>query len=150
MGVVLALFVATLLACPGSLEGTPAEEPEAWVHVGSTRVAVEVADTPEKQRRGLGYRDDLPWDHGMYFVYAFPNVPSFWMRGMRFSIDIVWIREGRIVDVHANVPFQPGGNGPTVRPRESVDAVLEVPAGYAQTSGWRVGDRVHFERTSTP
>jgi uncharacterized membrane protein (UPF0127 family) len=68
------------------------------------------------------------------------------MKGMRFSIDIIWLRDGRIVGLEANVPFEKDGNGPTLRPSELVDAVLEVPAGYAAASGWRIGDPVRLER----
>ena len=131
-----------LIACqPDAASGPP---PDAWVEIGSKRVAVELADTPAKQSKGLGYRDRLAWDHGMYFPYERPAFYSFWMRGMRFSIDIIWIRKGRIVDLHADVPFEPGTNGPTVRPRELVDGVLEVPAGYAAAQGWKIGDRVRL------
>jgi len=147
-GRLVALFAALVLAlgCPASLEAEDGPGPEGWVSIGQRKVAVEVADTPEKQSRGLGYRDALDWDTGMYFPYPQPMIPSFWMRGMRFAIDIVWIRKGRIIDLHHDVPFEPGGNGPTVRPREAADAVLEVPAGYARASGWRIGERVQFER----
>lgn len=142
--VVAGLAIAGLLGCP-AFETTPT--PEGWVRIGTKRIAVDVADTPAEQQKGLGQRDSLPWDHGMYFPYERAGLYAFWMKGMRFSIDIVWIRDGRIVDVHAEVPFVPGENGPTLRPREAADAVLEVPAGYARLAGWRIGDRVHFERT---
>lgn len=124
--------------------------PDAWVEIGSQRVAVEMATTVADQSRGLGYRDELAWGSGMYFPYERPGFYTFWMKGMRFPIDIVWIRTGRIVDLHQDVPFEPGGNGPTVRPRQIVDAVLEVPAGYAAASGWRIGDRVKLERSDAP
>jgi len=139
IGVVLGLG----LACQASDLG-PAID--AWVEIESERVAVELAETAAEQSKGLGYRDELAWGRGMYFSYAQPAFYSFWMRGMRFPIDIVWIRQGRIVDLHSDVPFEPGGNGPTLRPREAVDAVLEVPAGYAAASGWRIGNRVRLER----
>lgn len=144
----LAAGTSMLLGCPASLDAVADGEAEAWVRIGTSRVAVEVADTPAEQSRGLGYRDSLAWDTGMYFPYPRPSIPAFWMKGMRFSIDIVWIRKGRIVDLHHDVPFEPGGNGPTLRPREAADAVLEVPAGYARASGWRIGDRVEFERNA--
>ncbi len=120
--------------------------PDLWITIGSARVAAELADTPEKQSRGLGYRDDLAWGDGMYFRYQRAGFYAFWMKGMRFSIDIVWIRNGRIVDIDHEVPFEPGGNGPTLRPDELTDAVLEVPAGYAAAQGWGRGDRVRLER----
>ena len=145
--------LATLLAliALGCLRAeSSAPDVEGWVEIGRSRVGVEVAEDRATQAKGLGGRDALPWGRGMYFLYSTPNFYAFWMKGMRFSIDIVWIREGRIVDLSANVPFEPGGNGPTVRPRSLVDAVLEVPAGFAAAEGWRIGDRVRFERVEAP
>ncbi len=143
----LLIIVATLCftnACSfGSLDGP---EIDAWLEIKGHRISVEIADTPEKQEKGLGQRDSLAWDHGMYFEYDQPGFYAFWMRGMRFSIDIIWLRNARIVGFEQNIPFETGGNGPTVRPRELVDAVLEVPAGYSAARGWRIGDRVGFER----
>ena len=106
----LAVSIAlSVTGCPASLSTDP---PEAWVEVAGKRIAVELADTPEKQQLGLGQRDALPWDTGMYFPYEHPAIYNFWMKGMRFSIDIIWIRNGRIIDVHAEVPFVEGENGP--------------------------------------
>ncbi|MFK7898341.1 MAG: DUF192 domain-containing protein [Myxococcota bacterium] len=138
-----------LVACQGSdFElGSSEPPPEGWVEIKGKRIAVEIAESPAKQALGLGQRDSLDWDTGMYFLYERPAFYSFWMKGMRFSIDIIWIHKGRIVDLDTNVPFEKGGNGPTVRPRSLVDAVLEVPAGYSAASGWTLGDRVSFERT---
>ena len=138
------LLLPTLLAlASGCLQnGDATESPEAWVEIRGHRVAVEIADTPEKQALGLGQRDDLAWDHGMLFNYAEPAFYAFWMKGMRFSIDIIWILDDRIIAIDASVPFEPGGNGPTLRPNSLVDAVLEVPAGNAAARGWRVGDPV--------
>lgn len=142
----LALTVGLVLlaGCPRTAEENV---PEAWITIGSQRVASELANTPEKQSKGLGYRDSLDWGDGMYFPYDRAGIYRFWMRGMRFSIDIVWIRSGHIVDISRDVPFVPGENGPTVQSREAVDSVLEVPAGFAIASGWRIGDVVTVEAT---
>ena len=141
----LILLAAVGFACAQSDPERPATE--GWIEIHGHRVSVEIADRPEEQSLGLGERDSLPWDHGMLFVYDRPDFYAFWMKGMRFSIDILWMREGRIVEIAPNVPFEPGGNGPTLRPRTLADSVLEVPAGYAAARGWRVGDRVKFDRT---
>jgi uncharacterized membrane protein (UPF0127 family) len=144
LGLVLLLSALLGLACAQSDAESPAAE--GWVEIRGHRVSVEIADSPVEQSLGLGERDSLPWDHGMLFVYDRPDFYAFWMKGMRFSIDILWMREGRIVEIAPSVPFEPGGNGPTLRPRMLADSVLEVPAGYAAARGWRVGDRVRFER----
>jgi len=135
-----------LIAAGCGGDGPNGPEAEAWLEIRGQRISVEIVDTPAKRSKGLGERDSLAWDHGMYFEYSEPAFQAFWMKGMRFSIDIIWLRDGRIVGFETNVPFEKGGNGPTVRSRELSDAVLEVPAGYSVVRGWRIGDRVHIER----
>jgi uncharacterized membrane protein (UPF0127 family) len=109
------------------------------------KVSLEIALTREDQALGLGNRDSLDWGRGMLFLYRQSNYYGFWMKGMRFDIDIVWIREDRIVDISHRVKHSPDGPGPTVRPQELADTVLEVPAGFAAAVGWRVGDPVEFD-----
>lgn len=140
------VFVLVASACRESAPA--ATPPEAWVEIRGKQIPVEIAETRAEQEKGLGQRDALAWGTGMYFPYARPGFYGFWMKGMRFSIDIVFVRESRIVDLFPQVPFEAGGNGPTIRPRSLVDGVLEVPAGYAAASGWQIGDRVRFERAS--
>ena len=153
----LVIGLALGLALTGTLVGpacSPAAEPQqgavrpasdAVVTINGQPVEVEIARTAREQERGLGYRDALAWNDGMLFVYEKPALHRFWMKGMRFDIDIVWIRSDRIIDISHRVPHVPGGNGPTVQPRELADSVLEVPAGYALSHGWRIGNRVEVE-----
>jgi uncharacterized membrane protein (UPF0127 family) len=141
----LVWMFASALAC-GPANGRNDEQPDAWMTIGSQRVALELALTRDQQAIGLGRRDSLDWDHGMLFSYDQPGFHRFWMKDMRFDIDIVWIRGDRVVDISHRVPHVPGGNGPTVRPRELADRVLEVPAGYAQAHGWHAGQLTLFEQ----
>lgn len=148
LGLLKTAFVLVLMiACN---IGAPDEPPpDAWLEIGGQRIWIEIADTAEKQSLGLGQRDSLAWDHGMYFEYSQSGFYTYWMKGMRFSIDIVWLRNDRIVGFETNIPFEEDGNGPTVRPRELIDAVLEVPAGYSAANGWQIGDAVRLERIET-
>jgi uncharacterized membrane protein (UPF0127 family) len=135
-----------LAACEGpASEPTGGPEPDGWMTINGARVAVEIVRTPAEQRLGLGGRDALAWNHGMLFPYDEPGFPGFWMRGMRFDIDIVWIRGDHVVDISHGVRHVPGENGPTVRPRELTDKVLEVPAGYAAAHGWRIGHKATLQ-----
>lgn len=141
-----AAWVLAIGACSeGGARGPAAE---GHVEIRGKQIAVEIADSRPEQEKGLGERDSLAWGTGMYFSYARPAFYGFWMKGMRFPIDIVFVRAGRIVEIHPQVPFEKNGNGPTIRPRSLADGVLEVPAGFSDASGWQVGDRVRFERVS--
>ena len=145
-----ALAAAFLLAFAPAPAGCDAAgqgeaDPGPSVTISGDRVRVEIARTPQEQSLGLGERDSLAWGHGMLFLYDAPGFPRFWMKGMRFDIDIVWILGDRIVEISHQVPHVPGKNGPTVIPRSLTDKVLEVPAGFASAHRWRKGQRVAFE-----
>lgn len=156
----LALGLACLLLACGSAPesdagepaGPPAQPdlslraPEVEVAVGMHRVRAELADNTRRRRRGLSGRRELLPGRGMLFPYAQPTRPSFWMPDMHFPIDIVWIREGRIVDLHRDVSHQVRPPLRTYRPKVPIDWVLEVPAGTALRLGWEIGDPV----TATP
>jgi uncharacterized protein len=146
----IAVFTASLLLLLGAAgcrqHAADGPVPEGRLEIRGKSLPVELAESRAEQEKGLGERDALAWGTGMYFPYARPGFFTFWMKGMRFPIDIVYVREGRIVEIFPQVPFEKGGNGPTIRPSSLADGVIEVPAGYAAVSGWQVGDRVRLER----
>ena len=100
-----------------------------------TTVAVEIADTPASRSRGLSGRDDLPKGQGMLFIYDTPGVYGFWMQGMRFPIDMVWMDEGKFVTVASDVPYQGASQFAITNPTAPADMILELPAGYASAHG---------------
>jgi uncharacterized membrane protein (UPF0127 family) len=104
-----------------------------------------VAESFEQKALGLGGRDGLPDGLGMLFVYPAAGPHAFWMKGMRFDIDILWIDGDHIVDIAARVPHAVPPPLPTYRPRVPADHVLEVTAGTAEARGWRIGDAVRIE-----
>ncbi len=136
-------ILGTLLALGVACSVPPAED---RISIRDASVSIEMAETPFDQQRGLGGRDDLPWNSGMLFVYSTPAHINMWMKDMRFDIDIVWIRENRIVDMAWRARHAVPEPLPIYRPREAADMVLEVPAGYAEANGWRIGDGVRLER----
>jgi len=116
------------------------------VRIGNrVAVPVEVARTEAEKTRGLSGRDRLAPDRGMLFVYEAPVRPLIWMRGMRFPLDILWIRDGRVVDLVRGAKAPAPGEAPQeFAPREDAQYVLEVPAGFVERQGIAVGDRVEM------
>ena len=116
------------------------------VRIGNrVTVPVEVARTEAEKTRGLSGRDRLAPDRGMLFVYEAPVRPLIWMRGMRFPLDILWIRDGRVVDLVRGAKAPAPGEAPQeFAPREDAQYVLEVPAGFVERQGIAVGDRVEM------
>src|SRR6266705_3024888 len=57
-------------------------------------VRLEVAKTAAAQAKGLGGRQGIANDQGMLFVFSKEDVECFWMKDMRFPLDIIWL-DGR-------------------------------------------------------
>ncbi len=96
-------------------------------------VQVEVVHTPEEKAKGLSGRAGLDEGKGMLFVFDPPSLPSFWMKEMRFPIDIIWIYHDKVIGVATNVPAPLDALSPllTYSPPSLVTHTLEVPAGWA-------------------
>jgi uncharacterized membrane protein (UPF0127 family) len=108
---------------------------------GRVTIDVEVARSPQAQAKGLAGRVFLKKGTGMIFPYEAPGRRAFWMKGMLIPIDIIWIRRGTIVAIDANLP-PPFSTGALDVYSRAADLVLEVPAGYAEEMGIRVGHQV--------
>jgi hypothetical protein len=81
----------------------------------------------------------------MLFLYNIKRPAVFWMKGMRFPLDIIWIADGKVVQIDKQAPHEPGVADPDLKryiSNEPVDAVLEVNAGFAEKNGIKVGDPV--------
>ena len=116
--------------------------------IGNHTFTIETAVYREERERGLGYRKSMPRDHGMVFAFGVPAKYDFWMRGMQFPLDFLWIADKTIVDITENVP-PPEGNEPPVQLTAKIpaDKVLELNAGTVARYGIQIGDEVTFITT---
>ena len=108
--------------------------------------SVELAETPEELAKGLMGREKLGVNQGMLFIYDADGRPSFWMKGMLISLDIVWIdSDGVVAGIERNVPPAPAQTQPLLYfPPRPIRYVLEIPAGRAEAAGIVTGSRVTF------
>ena len=108
---------------------------------GTLQVRVELADTPTERATGLMFRENLPEGEGMLFVFPEETLGSFWMKDTQISLDIIFIKDGRIVDIIANTtPF----SEELLTPVTTYLFTLEVPGGYASRNGVQIGDVVEI------
>ncbi len=108
--------------------------------IAGHRITAEYARTPAEQQQGLSGRDSLPADTALVFPFPSPQTPTFWMKDMRFPIDIVWVAGRRVIDISASVPADDGAT--RYSPPSPVDEVFELPAGWCVVHDVAVGDRV--------
>ncbi len=114
------------------------------VTVGDRVYTVEVASTAEQQAQGLSNRGSMPEASGMLFPFRPAQIVSFWMKDMRFNLDLIWIANGRVIGIERDVPKPSPStepqNLPTYSPPAPVDYVLELNAGQGRF--FSIGDEV--------
>jgi len=100
---------------------------------------VEIADDSEKIQRGLMFREKLPEDRGMLFVFDEERKYQFWMMNMKFNLDIIWLdTNGKVVHIVEDAaPCIDAAHTSecTFNPDESAKYVLEVNSGFVQRYG---------------
>jgi len=105
-------------------------------------IKIIVAKTSKEQRVGLSDRNSLPQDTGMLFTFNRPDYYLFWMRHMKFPLDIIYINNNKVVTLFENVKNPPYAmeNPPILRPNMPADKVLELNTGTAKKYNLKVGD----------
>jgi uncharacterized membrane protein (UPF0127 family) len=112
--------------------------------IGSQQFNVEVATSLEQQVQGLSNRQFLEPTAGMLFIYEDLVSPGFWMKNMNFSIDIIWIKDNKVVGWTVAQPVVAGEILPIYYPPEPINRVFEVNAGTVEKIDLKIGDTVEF------
>lgn len=118
--------------------------------VNNQPLMVEVVKTPASIQLGLSGRDSIATD-GMLFVMPTIDLHGFWMKDMRFDLDLVWIKDCQVIGVTAGVPAPAPGTPieslSTYQPPGPVDMVLEIPNMNSPASSWPVGTPITVQAT---
>ena len=114
---------------------------------GAHRFTIEVAVTPEQRGQGLMFRERLPAEAGMLFIYPTEQMISMWMKNTLIPLDMLFIADdGRIVHIAERaIP----GSTATISSGQPARAVLELNGGTAARLNIAPGDRVLHETFGT-
>ncbi|RMF62729.1 MAG: DUF192 domain-containing protein [Calditrichaeota bacterium] len=126
----------------GGTEQAEVDEGLVTIHIAGVPLKVEVAQDDRTALEGLMYRDRLPENQGMLFVFPGPRVLTFWMRNTFIPLDIAFIDEnGVIVDIQHMVPLDETRRYVSAAPAQYA---LEVNVGWFRKHGVQVGQKVQF------
>ena len=139
----VAIILAAIVLIAIGLRILDRGAPKQVVRIGGENIVVEVADTALAREQGLSGRASLPAGTGMLFVFPESGRAGIWMKDMKFSIDIIWIARGRVVDIAPSASLPVAGQDlPVYYPREPSDLILEMNAGFAASHQIKIGDLV--------
>ena len=140
--IVFAIAVVIILSAVIIMAWPLATPKTVLVAINNNVIKAETADSVLTQYHGLSNRPSLCPDCGMLFNFPDFQEREFVMRDMEFPLDIIFIADGKIINIAANLP--PEGHEPSViyKSNGPADQVLEVNGGYAEQKGIKVGDMI--------
>ncbi len=103
---------------------------------------IELAQTAKQWEHGLSGRSDLGDVDGMLFIFPRYHIPIFWTKDMQFAIDMIWINDGKVVDITHKALVETSDKLPTYSPRVPINMVLETAAGWAADNNITIGDNL--------
>ena len=131
------LMLATCTSCASS---------EPSVELGGKTFRVEIAETREKQALGLMFRDSMPRDEGMIFIFPNEAPRSFWMKNTRIPLDIMYFdKDLKLVSISADTPPCRVSRCPSYPSSKPAMYVLELNAGMAAELGVGPGDLLEID-----
>ncbi len=109
------------------------------LHLASSTIQAEIADTPQARERGLMQRKTLCADCGMLFVFPFAAQYGFWMKNTPLPLSIAFIApDGRIINIVEMQPYT------TDTHSAEADALyaLEMNSGWFARHHAKPGDKI--------
>ncbi len=126
------------------ISSSPVSRVPSTAVIDGRQFKVWLAVSASDQQKGLAVFNSLPADEGMLFIFPTSSYYGFWMKDMKFPIDILWIENGVLAGIQNNAPVEnvPDSRLSNYFPPEPINEVLEINAGLAQKYGFKIGDNV--------
>jgi len=132
-------FVALAVAGPARAAAANEVLPTIPLSINGHKIVVEVAATPERRSLGLMNRFSLQPDHGMLFVFDYPEPQAFWMKNTFIPLSIAFVGpDGKIINIDEMQPHDEG----THTSRGPALYAIEMRKGWFTERGIKSGDAV--------
>ena len=142
---IVAFLVAAILVAFGSFEISRKLSLHGQVILKAPEASyrLTVAKTATEQATGLGNLSSLPLNQGMLFPFTSAGERCFWMKDMRFPLDIIWLNPDKKV-VAVLDDALPSSYPSTFCPKQPAQYVIELNANQSEVAGIKAGQTVSF------
>jgi len=105
----------------------------------------EIVNSNNSRTRGLSGRTEIGSD-GLLFAFNQLDFHNIWMKDMLFDLDLIWLKDGVVVDFDLGVS-KPGSETslnslPVYQPQQKANLVIEVPVGFVEQEEIKIGDKL--------
>ncbi len=117
---------------------------KSTVTIENKTFLLDVARTDNEKEIGLAKYNKLPEDTAMLFIFQSSDYYSFWMKNMKFPIDIIYIQDNKIVDIFKNVPYPKTKDEKLTiyTPKSKANFVLETNANLSTKYNFKIGSYI--------
>lgn len=120
--------------------------------IEANTLCTQIVRSQEEKEKGLSGRNPLTENQSMLFDFtnSLNRQPGFWMKDMKFDLDLIWIKNDKVFAITENVSAPKNekenmdNNLQLYYPPKEIDAVLEVNAGWSKKNNLKVGDKLHI------
>lgn len=111
--------------------------------IGGETFTIELAYRQADRARGLMFREQLPANHGMIFIFSRSRPRTFHMQNCLVDIDVLFLdAEGTIVNQHSMKAPSPGIASRQYHSVSPCRYALELPAGTIERLKLRIGQKI--------
>lgn len=119
------------------------------IQIGSKKITVEIASTREQQTQGLMFREKMPQNSGMLFIFDQEQPLNFWMKNTFINLSIAYIGKNKriidIIDMKATSAIET--NFPSYPSSKPAMYALEMNQGWFTKNRIKIGDLLTLPRS---
>ena len=98
---------------------------------------IEVVSNSQERKLGLMYRENLPYDNAMFFIWEYKKKQCMWMRNTYIPLNVAYLdSSGKILEIYDMVPL----SDESVCSKKRVRYALEVNLNWFEDNNILVGD----------
>ncbi len=110
---------------------------EEKISIESLFSKIEVVSNSQERKLGLMYRENLPYDNAMFFIWEYKKRQCMWMRNTYIPLNVAYLdSSGKILEIYDMVPL----SDESVCSKKRVRYALEVNLNWFEDNNILVGD----------
>ena len=110
---------------------------EEKINIESLFSKIEVVSNSQERKLGLMYRENLPYDNAMFFIWEYKKRQCMWMRNTYIPLNVAYLdSSGKILEIYDMVPL----SDESVCSKKRVRYALEVNLNWFEDNNILVGN----------